>query len=663
MSSGTQALRVRLARAAVLLAVLGVVCISSRQAAAQFGSLVVTMTSPASGSTVSGTITASASVSVIGALTVAGVQFQLDGANLGAEDTTAPYSIPWNTRTASNGSHTLSAVARDSLGVRWTSDPITVTVFNDTTAPVVTMTTPTAGSTVGGTVAVSASASDNVGVAGVQFRLDGAALGTEDTTAPYSISWNTTPVSNGSHSLTAIARDAAGNQTTSAPIAVTVLNDTTLPAVAIASPSSGASVVGTIDVTASASDNVGVAGVQFKVDGASLGAEDTTAPYSVSWNTNSVPDGSHTLTAVARDAAGNTATSVAVTVTVTNTVRTLRFEETSTAVSYLGGWNHGNTARSWSGGTAALGFAAGHRATFSFTGTAVSWIGFKGSFAGIANVYLDGPLVATVDSYAAEETVQAALFTASGLASGPHTLAIEATGTRNAASVDNIVVVDAFDVTGNFSDTTPPTVTITTPSGGTTVFGAVPVTASAADGMGVAGVRFLVDGAQVGAEDTVSPYSITWDTTDSHRWVAHADGDGEGRCRQHRDICGCDRHGVQRRSATDVDCDAVRGDGPVDQLHAGHAWSRTAGRLVARQPEPRLDAGDRLLQPVRRRARDVHLHRDIGDAGSASAPPGPASPACSWTARSSPSSICTERPNSPRRQSLRPRTWQPAVTR
>ena len=66
----------------------------------------------------------------------------------------------------------------------------------------------------------------------------------------------------------------------------------------------------------------------------------------------------------------------------------------------------------------------------SFTGTGVSWIGFKGSFAGIANVYLDGPLVATVDSYAAAETVQAVLYATSGLTSGPHTLAIEATGTE-----------------------------------------------------------------------------------------------------------------------------------------------------------------------------------------------------------------------------------------
>src|SRR5206468_5516316 len=125
----------------------------------------------------------------VGFLTVAGVQFKLDGANLGGEDTSSPYSVSWNTTTASNGSHTLTAVARDQLGVLWTSEPVTVTVFNDTTAPSVSITSPAAGATVSGTITVTASASDNVGVVGVQFRLDGVNAGAEDTTAPYSVPW------------------------------------------------------------------------------------------------------------------------------------------------------------------------------------------------------------------------------------------------------------------------------------------------------------------------------------------------------------------------------------------------------------------------------------------------------------------------------------------
>jgi hypothetical protein len=94
----------------------------------------------------------------------------------------------------------------------------------DTVPPTVSITAPTAGATVSGTITVSASASDNVGVAGVQFRLDGANLGAEDTTSPYATSWNTTQAANGSHTLTAVARDAAGNSTTSSSVSVTVNN-------------------------------------------------------------------------------------------------------------------------------------------------------------------------------------------------------------------------------------------------------------------------------------------------------------------------------------------------------------------------------------------------------------------------------------------------------
>src|SRR3989441_1566223 len=84
----------------------------------------------------------------------------------------------------------------------------------DTTPPTVSITAPAAGATVAGTVTVSASATDNVGVVGVQFKLDGANLGAEVTSAPYTLSWNTATASNGLHTLTAVARDPAGNNAT-----------------------------------------------------------------------------------------------------------------------------------------------------------------------------------------------------------------------------------------------------------------------------------------------------------------------------------------------------------------------------------------------------------------------------------------------------------------
>src|SRR5712691_3439284 len=147
MDRSVQGFRVRLAKAAALLVFVGS---AAPQALAQLlpplplpgGSLIVTITSPGSGSTVANTVPVSASVSIVGSLTVASVQFKLDGANLGALDTSAPYSISWNTTTAGNGSHTLTAVARDILGAQFTSAPVTVTVSNappppppDTTPP------------------------------------------------------------------------------------------------------------------------------------------------------------------------------------------------------------------------------------------------------------------------------------------------------------------------------------------------------------------------------------------------------------------------------------------------------------------------------------------------------------------------------------------------
>jgi hypothetical protein len=99
------------------------------------------------------------------------------------------------------------------------------------------------------------------------------------------------------------------------------VGDQTPPSVSVDSPSSGAEVSGTISVTAVASDDVGVVGVQFKRAGSTnIGSEDTSAPFAASFDTTAVSNGSVSLTAVARDAAGNTTTSSALSVTVNNTI-------------------------------------------------------------------------------------------------------------------------------------------------------------------------------------------------------------------------------------------------------------------------------------------------------------------------------------------------------
>jgi hypothetical protein len=205
--------------------------------------------------------------------------------------------------------------SRDAAGNPAVSGDVTFSTL-DGTAPSASITSPVSGSTVAGTVTVAASASDNAGVAGVQFYIDGAPIEGEDTTAPYQLTWDTGPVSEGHHTIAARARDAAGHDTISAGVTVTI--DRTAPSVSITSPANGATVAGSVTIAASASDNAAVAGVQFTLNGANLGNEDTTAPYSVSWSTTATPDGSYSLTAVARDAAGHSRTSASVTVTVAN---------------------------------------------------------------------------------------------------------------------------------------------------------------------------------------------------------------------------------------------------------------------------------------------------------------------------------------------------------
>lgn len=191
----------------------------------------------------------------------------------------------------------------------------------DTQPPSVSITSPLANATVSAAVTVVASATDNVGIAGVQFYVDGSKLGGEVLAPPYSIVWNTSLVANGTHKLSAVARDAAGNRTTSAVAPVVVQNaapDTAPPTVAFTAPVAGQTVSGTINLTVTATDNVGVAGVQYKVDGLNVGTELTSPPYSITWNTASVANGVHTLSVTARDASAN-ANGASISIIVSNT--------------------------------------------------------------------------------------------------------------------------------------------------------------------------------------------------------------------------------------------------------------------------------------------------------------------------------------------------------
>ena len=145
------------------------------------------------------------------------------------------------------------------------------------------------------------------------------------TTTPVwtSVSWNAAASAGHSVTLTITNHDDnyAGDATYTYVDDVTVATsgggDTTPPTTSITAPANGATVSGTTNVTASASDNVGVTKVEFYLDGA-LTSTSTTSPYSWSWATTGSANGSHTLQSKAYDAAGNTGSSTTITVTVSN---------------------------------------------------------------------------------------------------------------------------------------------------------------------------------------------------------------------------------------------------------------------------------------------------------------------------------------------------------
>ena len=131
-----------------------------------------------------------------------------------------------------------------------------------------------------------------------------------------------------------------------------------------------------------------------------------------------------------------------------------RREQDHPSVSYTGSWLS-SLLFFHSGGSATLAMDTGARATLGFSGTSVSWIGYRDEWSGIARVSIDGELRSIVDTYATPFQAQATLFTASGLAPGTHRLDVEATGTRSVLSGGAWVWLDAFDVAARIEQDDP----------------------------------------------------------------------------------------------------------------------------------------------------------------------------------------------------------------
>ena len=361
----------------------------------------------------------------------------------------------------------------------------------DTTPPTVRITSPASGTTASGTITVTADASDDVGVVGVQFKYNGINFDTEKTSPPYTATAYTNKVWDGTYALTAVARDAAGNQATSDPVTITVSNNNpqptgvrryeeTDPSVSFSpgwiqeagwtawsggtvmeSTTPGTQATFTFDGTSATwigvrAPNGGIARVF--VDGAFVSEVDLFARseefHVPVFTAQGLANGIHTL-AIEVTGLKNTDSQavnspgawVWVDAFDVPTQVVSHLQDTDPDMTYTAGWTGGDTSGSWSGSYAHLSTTPGAQATLTFNGTSISWIGYRGPDAGIARVFLDGVLAGEVDLYYSDPRIQAIVFTSPPLADANHTLTIEATGLRNAASSDARVVVDAFDVT------------------------------------------------------------------------------------------------------------------------------------------------------------------------------------------------------------------------
>lgn len=329
----------------------------------------VALTAPAPGAVLSGEATVSAEAS--DAVAVTGVQFLLDGASLNAEDVQAPYRTAWNTAAAADGAHLLAAVARDAAGNRATSAPVTVSVKNASTAaclasspqwrstpfPVqaapftATFTAVPAEARIDAIVGLSRGAASRYAdlAAIVRFNntgyidaRNGGAYGADSSIAytagasyrfrllvdPAAGVYSTYVTPPGAAERTLASRYAFRSEQSAvgrldswalqssagshrvcafaaAPGPPAEALDSAPPTVSFTAPAASATVSGSVTLSVKAADDVGVAGVQFRLDGVDLGAELRQPPFAMAWDSASAPNGPHTLTAAARDAAGN----------------------------------------------------------------------------------------------------------------------------------------------------------------------------------------------------------------------------------------------------------------------------------------------------------------------------------------------------------------------
>ncbi|MHB8879852.1 MAG: Ig-like domain-containing protein, partial [Myxococcaceae bacterium] len=326
--------------------------------------------------------------------------------------------------------------------------------------PTVTLRNPKDGQTVSGIVSLEADASDDIGVARVEFLVDGQVVAT-DTASPYAGNWATAALVNGNYRLTARAVDSS-SQTAEAAATVFVANASTgtdqPPQVRLIYPVNQSKVCGSITIEAAATDDVSVTQVEVFIDGSSLGV-DTAAPFQKPWATGSVSNGPHVLKAVATDGAGQKAQH-----TLSATV-----DNAGSACDNLPSVSLTSPTRDVVTGQVAVAAAASDDV-------------------GVVKMqfFVDNGLIQEDAT-----TPYAASWDSSAFSEGPHTLKALAydTASQSSADVRQVTV-----------DRTAPAVSITSPTSGAVLAASFGVTATASDNVGIDRIEFTDNGAAI---DTV----------------------------------------------------------------------------------------------------------------------------------------------------------------
>jgi hypothetical protein len=460
---------------------------------------VVSITSPSNGTVYkTGTVVNIEVSATDNGGSIVSVDFYINDQKVGS-DASAPFQYSW---TSTEGIMTLAAHATDNEGNQSVSEIIMITVANNL-PPSVSLLSPANNSSFspGSVITLSAQASDPDGtIALVEFFRNGTKIG-EDLTAPFQMEW--TSVSGVSY-LSARATDNLGSKANSTNVKITVVNGVP-PVVSITAPENGSSYPegSVINITANASDNDGsVTLVEFFNNGVKLGQDDT-APYTYAWASIS---GSASLTAKATDNAGNQTTSSAISISLngaTTNHDTIVFDFSKAIIT---GNNYQLPVSIISSNeVTSFGFSViinTSRITFDKVVNHTTYM-------------VNSPVFEqTTKKLTISSTSQQAIEKNKKLISISYNLvtgAITPTDLTNfEAYINGVKCKVKLILTG--TTPIPPTVSITSPAGGT-AFGngaTVPITAVAADADGsVSMVEFFINGNKIG-EDATTPYQINW---------------------------------------------------------------------------------------------------------------------------------------------------------